>query len=443
MTMQIGRYARTASGGTALIAALALTALSVWAGLKLPLIAGAVLALLVGLLVPGAALLPGSIIATSGGLQTSFVGPLIAADLVMIFWLSRTLGVGPNTRLRSGTRGPIVVLVTFLGWAIFTSGLSGESITPLLRISLYAAILIQLSKAWTNARVLYAVVMAFALINVVGGVAQGQSRLVGLYVGDPAQMGALILAGLIPMVAKELRFPGWWIASGVLVAGLWLTQTRIVWFATIVATTAFIMSRRITRFRRGAVLLILGVGALIGFKVVGEVTFRLGLNADSADYRLDNIAAGLRSGLAHPLTGAGWANPVAVDNLGQVHQGTSTALPYNLFVNVFAATGFPGVILLSLFLWMLLGRLVVRADAPFMFVVVFLAMSLTEMPLFAGSLLTVLFFVYAGLGLSRVGSVSDLNSGVHEPHRRRRSLSHYPPKCRSDLTCISRRSACP
>lgn len=382
-----------------------LAAIAGWAAALWHAMADAGIALVAALLLPVATLLAGGIVMSGGASQTALVGPLIAADLLFIGWLARSAATS-ETALPREAKAPANALLLFLGWALLATYLDGQSVTPLLRVALYAAVTIQLARAGTSRRFLYAAVMVFAVWNVAGGALEGQSRLVGLYVGDPAQMGALILAALTPLVTRELRFLGWQLAALVLVYGLWLTQTRSVWFATIVVGAVWFTGRRSTG--RGRTVLVLGVVALIGFEFVGLVTERLDLNADSASYRVDSIMNGIRSGLAHPIFGSGWAHVEYVDGQGQIVQGVEAVVPYNLFINVFTSVGLPGLVLFGAFLWTLLGPLVRRKDAPLLFVGAVLAMSLTEMTIYAGSLLTVLFFIYAGIGLNRPDRLEEL-----------------------------------
>lgn len=359
------------------------------------------LGLLLAAAVPATWLLAGGIVTTSAVNRTAVVGDLLMADLLMMAWLARTL-IRPD---KGGLRGPGAgrvgqALMLFLGWSILASYIDGASLTPLLRISLYAAVCLRLAYVPANRTLIYAVVTVFACWEIGGGILEGQTRLVGTHVGDPAQMGALILAALIPIALGELRFLSWgrWVVAAFLLYGVWLTQTRSIWFATTVVFAIWLFAGR--GGGRTRTLVILGAVALIGFQVVGRVTAALGLNDSSAAYRIDNISNGLRAGIAHPLVGSGWANVVGVDTSGAILNTGEVVQPYNLFINVFASVGVLGLVLLLAWLWTLLGRLVRRKDTPFYFVVAVLAMSFTEMPFYAGSLLTVLFFVYAGLGLA-------------------------------------------
>lgn len=172
-----------------------------------------------------------------------------------------------------------------------------------------------------------------------------------------------------------MRFTGRWVVGAVLLHGLFLTQTRSVWFAPTVVLVVW-AQRKVSLVRIGAVLLVL---ALLGLGTVDLVTRWFGLNQFSGDLRMLSVINGIRAGMENPV-------------LDQV-------MPYNLFVAVFAAVGLPAALLLLLFLEELLRRLAPRRATPLLFTVGVLAMSLVEMTLYAGSMLTVLFFTYAGMGL--------------------------------------------
>ena len=181
-----------------------------------------------------------------------------------------------------------------------------------------------------------------------------------------------------------------------LFGGISLTQTRGIWFATAVMLAVWVQRR----LSVGKVLAIIVIGAVLGLQVVDRVTETLGLNPSSRDYRAESIEAGIRSGLAHPVLGSGWAAVDRVDAQGRQIASDAIVLPYNLLINVFTSVGTLGVVLLLLWLVALLRLLTPGRGAPLLFVTAFLALSVSEMTLYAGSTLTVLFFVYAGIGVN-------------------------------------------
>lgn len=297
------------------------------------------------------------------------MGPLLVSDLLLLAHLLGSLA--KQGIEKTALRAPVC---RWLGRFLATA-YAGAPLPPLLRISVYAAVFVLLSNHGIDRRLLYGVVLGYALVNLVGGVHMGQSRLIGLDIGDPAQTGALLPAALCPLLTSEVRFTGRWVVGAVLLHGLFLTQTRSVWFAPTVVLVVW-AQRKVSLVRIGAVLLVL---ALLGLGTVDLVTRWFGLNQFSGDLRMLSVINGIRAGMENPV-------------LDQV-------MPYNLFVAVFAAVGLPAALLLLLFLEELLRRLAPRRATPLLFTVGVLAMSLVEMTLYAGSMLTVLFFTYAGMGV--------------------------------------------
>ncbi|MFI2369186.1 O-antigen ligase family protein [Streptomyces sp. NPDC018833] len=353
------------------------------------------------LFLPPEVLLAAALVTGSGlgitALQAPLVGPLLLSDLLLLACLGCLLQRRPGEAKHD--RFLAVSLALFVGWSLLATLHVGTSVTPLLRIALYGAVFLLLARHRGNRKPVYAIVTCYALVNVVGGVIQDQTRLVGLDIGDPAQTGALLLAALCPLLTSELRTPLPWLVGAVLLCGIFLTQTRSVWFATVVVLVVW-AQKRLTLPR---LLVWFTALALLGLQTVSWVTGVFGLNSTSADYRWQTIDAGLRRGFESPLFGSGWGYASSgLDHSvpSYLNQAVDSVLPYNLFVCVFASVGVPGVLMLALFVCRLLHRLVARRGAPLLFTVAVLAMSLTEMTLYAGSMLTLLFFTYAGMGLA-------------------------------------------
>ncbi|MGW7468395.1 O-antigen ligase family protein [Streptomyces xantholiticus] len=391
---------RQAAPILALTVAVALIAHFAGPGGPLPVAVTAVITLS-ALFLPPEVLLVAAVVAGSGlgfsALKAPLVGPLLLSDLLVLACLGCLL------QRRAGEvkqdRFLAVCLALFVGWSLLATLQAGTSATPLLRIAVYGAVFLLLARHRTNRKPVYAIVICYALVNVVGGVIQDQTRLVGLDIGDPAQTGSLLLAALCPLLTSELRTPWTWLVGAVLLCGIFLTQTRSVWFATVVVLVVW-AQKRVTLRR---LLVVFTALALLGLQTVSWVTSMFGLNSTSADYRWQTIEAGLRRGFESPLFGSGWGYASSgLDHSvpSYLYQAVDYVLPYNLFVCVFASVGVPGLLMLVLFLCRLLHGLAVRRGAPLLFTVAVLAMSLTEMTLYAGSMLTLLFFTYAGMGLA-------------------------------------------
>ncbi|MFP1628009.1 O-antigen ligase family protein [Streptomyces sp. 5K101] len=352
------------------------------------------------LFLPPEVLLTAAIVTGSGlgftALQAPLVGQLLLSDLLLLACLGCLLQRRAGEAKRD--RFLAVCLALFVGWSLLATLLAGTSATPLLRIAVYGAVFLLLARHRTNRRSVYTIVVCYALVNIVGGVIEDQTRLVGLYIGDPAQTGGLLLAALCPLLTSEVRTPCPRLVGAVLLCGIFLTQTRSVWFATVVVLV--IWAQKKVTLRR--FLVVFTTLALLGLTTVSWVTSMFGLNSASGDYRWQTIEAGLRRGFASPLFGSGWGYASSGRDHSvpsYLYQAVDYVLPYNLFVCVFASAGVPAVLLLALFMCRLFHRLVAKRGAPLLFTAAVLAMSLTEMTLYAGSMLTLLFFTYAGLGL--------------------------------------------
>ncbi|HET6359358.1 O-antigen ligase family protein [Streptomyces sp.] len=387
----------------------------------------ALAALLVAFL-PPAVLLAGAIVTGHGlgvaALQAPLAGPLMLSDVLLLLCLLRCL-THWRTEQAERHRFVSVCLLLFLAWSILATVHAGTSVTALLRIAAYGGVFLLLSRRGTDRKLIYGTVTCYALVSVVGGVLQGQTRLVGLDIGDPAQTGALLLAALCPLLTSELRGSWTWLVGAVLLYGIFLTQTRSVWFATIVVLVVW-AQKRLTLSR--LVALFAGL-ALVGLQTVNWITHEFGLNTFSAAYRWQSIVAGMRSGLENPVFGSGWGYASSTYGASaHLYDAVRQVSPYNLFVCVFASVGLPAVLLLVLFLGRLLHRLVSTRDAPLLFIVAVLAMSMTEMTLYAGSMLTLLFFTYAGMGLApAVGGLrpsQGLREGEHLPPYREGRVLH-------------------
>jgi O-antigen ligase/polysaccharide polymerase Wzy-like membrane protein len=371
-----------------------------------------------------AILLGGAIVTSKGlgvaALQAPLAGPLLLSDLLLLLCLLRCL-IERRTGQAEPHRFVRVCLVLFLVWSVLATVHAGTSVTPLLRIGVYGGVFLLLSRRRTDRKLIYGIVMCYALVNVAGGVLLAQTRLVGLDIGDPAQTGGLLLAALCPLLTSELRTPWPRLVGAVLLYGIFLTQTRSVWFATIIILVIW-AQKTLTLSR--LVVVFAGL-ALLGLHTVNWVTRVFGLNTSSADYRWQSVVAGMRRALENPVLGSGWGYLSSTKDLGvpvYIYEAADRVLPYNLFVSVFASVGVPGLLLLVLFLGRLLHRLVATRDAALLFTVAVLAMSMTEMTLYAGSMLTLLLFTYAGIGLAPAdGDLRPLHGpleGGHVPAHR-------------------------
>lgn len=305
------------------------------------------------------------------------VSRLAAADLLIVALVARVAVAHPQQFARSwGAKAPLLALM-LLGLLTFLTSYHGESATPLLRLVLFLVLGVALPLAdpgLTALRVgltgLIGTELALALLS-------PTDRLAGVIIDDPAQLGcvALLAISLLPVTGR-LSTSGTvtWATCGAAV--LW-TLTRGVWFAAALTLIG-------TRFLRRAPLLgvaAVPVAALGGLSVAAQLTAQLGLNPDSATARVTAISSGLDDFLSHPVLGQGWGYDL---RSLQLASGQVVAAPYNLFVYVAAAGGVLALVLLVLFIGSLAMRL--AADRrSFCCLLLFLGLSMSEMPLYPRS----------------------------------------------------------
>ncbi|MFK4106524.1 O-antigen ligase family protein [Streptomyces sp. NPDC019531] len=342
------------------------------------------------------------------GLQAPVAGLLLISDVLLLTYLLWSLAQRPTGKAApTGLVG--LFLVVFLAWSFLATTHAGASVTPLLRITVYGAVFLILARRGADRRLLYGIVLCYALVNVVGGVWQGQTRLIGLDVGDPGQLGALLVAALCPLLTAELRFAGRWIIGAVLLYGIYLTQTRSVWFATIVVLVIW-AQKKLSLYKVIVILLLL---AALGLMAVDWVTQEFGLNEYSTYLRTQSIVNGIHNGLEHPLLGSGWGQVASMSHFQPLtSEAVDPVYPYNLFIGVLTFAGAPGVLMLVMFFGGLLRHLVSRRQAALLVTLDFLAHSVAEMSLYAGSMQTLLFFIYAGMGLAPTGGATQPSQRV-------------------------------
>ncbi|WP_327367295.1 O-antigen ligase family protein [Streptomyces sp. NBC_01217] len=384
-----------------------------------------------GMVLPPALLLTGAIVLSHGlgiaALQAPLAGPLLISDVLLLIHLLRVVAQRRTTAVRSGWVS--LWLALFLAWSFLATLFAGMTVTPLLRIAVYCAVFLLLSRRGTDRRLVYLGVLCYALTNLVGGVLEGQPRLVGMDIGDPFQTGALLLAALCPLLTSELRFRGGRFVGAVLLCGIFLTQTRSVWFATVVVLVVW-AQKKLSAAR--IVTILAGLG-LAGLQMVDLVTQWLDLNTFSAVLRRQSVINGISSGLKNPAFGSGWGHVSSMVHF-QGWNAIRQVMPYNLFVYVFASVGLPALLALVLFLGELLRRLACRRGAPLLFTVAMLSMSLTEMTLYAGSMQTLLFFVYAGMGLGPAwGERQDADPKQLEPVTELRNIRPREHRAKADV----------
>jgi hypothetical protein len=340
------------------------------------------------------------------------VGDLKVCDAIAMAYLVRLAVSGAIVEIRFAPSQ--AALVAFFAWAAVVTPAHAGTFWPLVHLVLYAAVGVGLTHSPAARRGLLWAVLGLAVYQMVVHLPHLTDRLWGSLMADPAQVGALLLAALILGPIKALPLPARILIRSLLVLGVAATQTRSIWFAFVVVLVATALPRR----WYGPVTLPL-VLAPIGLFVVPRLTTALDLNQESGELRAEAMSVGLRQFGEEPLTGHGWA---VLDHL-------NGGIVYNLWVHVGVATGLVGILLFLGYI-LLLSVETSRTDgSAYLFLTAVLAISLTETPLYGGSMLTLLFFTVissaaprrpsgeerpqAVPGISRPGHPSSLGAPPH------------------------------
>jgi hypothetical protein len=283
-------------------------------------------------------------------------------------------------------------LVGFIGWAWLSVVANGVDPYPLARISLYATVSVLLAlTGQDSSRTAWAIV-AYTAATTVLTLPNLPQRLAGAYIGDPQQYGMLLLAALaisllLPTRVRYLRPP----LVILFVFALIATRTRGVWLAALVLGAVWLSSRYDVSRRQLVGMTVVIVA--MGFVLYGPVTDRFRLNPQSAEVRQESINEGIIRGRQRPLIGVGWAS-FSTDPSSALQ--STLPSPFNVFVTLFAYTGLVGLGLFCIWAWRLIETMLRRrAWRPLLFVLPFLVLSLSEPSLYAGSLMTILFFLFA------------------------------------------------
>lgn len=345
-------------------------------------------------------------VVTFRSLPDPVVGDLTITDVFMLAWLIRMYGRVMIRKYPIRLRRPVRSLAAYFLVAWGMTLLAGVSVTPLLRMTLYAAVAVTLATMTTEKRrPVFGVLVTYAVVEVVISLPQLSTRMAGLTVGDPQQLGILLLAALAVVrlrgVALRLTARRW--VLSILWLGIVATRTRGVWLAAIMFLV-IVGVRRITRRR---IVLVTAALLAVAWLLYGPVTSALDLNPTSRDYRVESVTAGIRVGMDHWATGVGWGGLSPSEAEARLAEEDQTRLiegplsvPYNVPVLIFAYTGVFGLALFIRFLWHAFGAIGRAQDAPVLaFLSTFIAISMIEPTFYAGSLATFLFFLFCGFGL--------------------------------------------
>lgn len=342
----------------------------------------------VGFLVAPRAALPAAGVVLVKNLGVAqLAGPMLGqmnlTDICLTLFVARSLG-----SLSHDLRNPPMHLLAsgaFLSWSLIVTLIEGVSATPLLRIALYVLAGFCVARDPQARRTLEYVIVGYAGIELLLSLPTLPARLFGPTIGDPAQFGGLMLVAATVVVLRVrplfVRLP----LVAYLATGALLTQTRSIWFAA--AAVAVLMFLR----GRGRLLPVAvpALGALIGLPLVPWLTRIAHLNRDSGYVRADSLQSSLDAVRNHPFTGQGWAY-LSGTTIDPLNGGVGA---YNLWLNVTASTGLVGLVLFTA--WMIfVARDLGRVDkVGYTVLTIMLAMGLSEMPIYAGALLTIVFIL--------------------------------------------------
>lgn len=325
----------------------------------------------------------------------SVVANLAIADLALLAYVARSVHLIGRTKVAPW----MMSLGAFLVVAWASTLLSGVSTTPLMRITLYGATGVAVARQPRDRPYVLTMLVAQAtLIVAISSVTQAGQRMFGETIGDPQQLGILLLAAIAAVASGEVggRYRPWLLAA--FTWGIVATQTRGVWLAYLVMILV-LAARRMSRRR---LLVSAAAVAAAGFVLYAPVTTKLGLNPASQEYRAQSIRAGIEAARSRPVLGVGWAG-------GTSDPGAPLTVPYNVLVLVALYTGLVGLVCFIVFASRAAGRMVRNGDRTcFGFFSGFVAISMSEPTFYAGSMVTLLFFVFVGLANGQSRPVSKI-----------------------------------
>lgn len=342
------------------------------------------------------------------------LGPLTVTDALLVVFVIRRAWVVLSERRFKVSRANVWLLL-FVMWAWLCTLSAGVAVTPLERLTLYAALSVILAADKDpDKRLILAFFLGYAVFEVVVSLpSQWATRLLGLHIGDPHQLSILCLAGLAPLLSRQFDFKGRRALLVLLLVATVLARAR----GPIVALAVALLLQNLGTMSRRRIIAAVACLVAGGALIYGPATGFFDLNNQSKDIREQSISRGVQAGLSSPLFGHGWSAQLA-PGADQVETGdpdiTGDQQPYNLFASAFAFLGFPGLVLLLLFISELIRSVADLDRTATLFCAAFLTLSLTEMTIYAQSLGTVIFFVYCGIGQRAASAVDKAAVPQHE-----------------------------
>ena len=329
---------------------------------------------------------------------TVLAGRATPGDLLMLVLVLRSGSALSGWRQQAHARGSLAALA-LIAVLYAVSVVNGSDASALLRLALMVVVGFILGTDRLYRLAVRTGLSLLLLLELGSALLSPPMRLTGMLVQDPAQIAAVAsMVFVLWAVPQERMWTTRSLQSAAVIALVW-SLTRGAWFA-------FAFSVSLARRGRAAPLVTLAgvpLAAYLAFGFARGLTERLGLNRTSIDYRASSIRTGYRDFLDSPLIGNGWSFERQSDAFGAV---TTTGASYNLVVYVAAAAGLIGlaVLILSLALLALESR---NDSTAFGLLLLFVASSMTEMPLYPQSFIGLLglALVPAAVGWSRGGAL--------------------------------------
>jgi hypothetical protein len=371
-----------------------------------------------------------AVIAVKGLGSTELAGQLIGqlrlTDLCLIAYVvrhlvtSRVLGRPPAHAIASGA---------FLAWAGIVTVAQDMSYSPILRIGLYVGAGLCIAGDRRSRDVLQAAIVAYACVELALSIRHLPGRLFGVTLQDPAQFGTLMAVAAVIVAFRVKPLPLRAGLIGYLGVGVVFCQSRSVWFATAAAVAVVLLRSR----SRLVPVVVPAVGVLIGLPVVPWLTNLAHLNTQSGALRTESMEAAVQVIREHPLAGLGWAYASGTDDFIRLNA-------YNLWLFVGASTGLIGVALFATWILLIARDVGARDQVGYLALTLMLAMGLSEMPIYAGSIVSLIYLLLISpppAGTPGDGAEPDPHAArpLDRPARQRmrpRTASDMPGQGRAD-----------
>jgi hypothetical protein len=357
-----------------------------------PKLAIAAVAVLVAALMPAWLLITGSLVTVRGFDGLIPRAGLVSWQSVSAFLILAAVAKWMIARRRQPRVQPSrlsLLIVALMVWLLVTAIALGTVFTAPLRIVPFALIPLTYCETERGEQNMLKGIVAFALLEALLSIRQFPVRLYGVHVGDPHEMGFLLVGALAVVISDtvHLKHPRWITAA--LLVSIAATRTRGVWLATLVLLALWVLPRA-----TGRRALLLAAGAVIvGALLFSPLSHTFDLNPHSSSIRTTSVSQGLKNAAHHPVFGEGWSSTKVIPGVPKPPANR----PYDLVVFFAVVGGFPAALLA---LMMLIEAVHVAARRHFgalLFFGAFIAFSVSESTLYPGSITAPLFFIFCAL----------------------------------------------